>query len=159
MRLGISLPCRAPEATTKALVSIRLDLRDARVDLAVRSFALHVAAAVTLVKLKRKTAIAVARVATDAGKGSFPSREIGSRSGRAARRLFAGGERHGWLRVLLYHRTGSDHPEFLGGEQCVARRCSKVTQTWRAHMPILLWLIGVPISVIVLLMLFGVLHI
>jgi hypothetical protein len=28
-----------------------------------------------------------------------------------------------------------------------------------SHMPILLWLIGVPISIIVLLMLFGVLHI
>jgi len=57
--LGISHPRRASEAATKALVGIRLDLRDARVDLAVRSFALHVAAAVTLVKLKRKTAIAV----------------------------------------------------------------------------------------------------
>ena len=31
--------------------------------------------------------------------------------------------------------------------------------SWRAHMPILLWLVGVPISIIVLLMLFGVLHI
>lgn len=30
---------------------------------------------------------------------------------------------------------------------------------WRVHMPILLWLIGVPLSIIVLLMLFGVLHI
>ena len=35
----------------------------------------------------------------------------------------------------------------------------KSNVTWRAHMPILLWLIGVPISIIVLLMLFGVLHI
>ena len=31
--------------------------------------------------------------------------------------------------------------------------------TWRVHMPILLWLVGVPISIVVLLMLFGVLHI
>ena len=31
--------------------------------------------------------------------------------------------------------------------------------SWRVHMPILLWLVGVPISIIVLLMLFGVLHI
>jgi hypothetical protein len=47
----------------------------------------------------------------------------------------------------------------LREEQCVARRCFKGHLNWRAHMPILLWLIGVPISIIVLLMLFGVLHI
>ena len=58
--------------------------------------------------------------------------------------------------------TWSEHEAIIPvcwREQCVARRCSKVTRTWRAHMPILLWLIGVPLSVIVLLMLFGVLHI
>jgi hypothetical protein len=42
------------------------------------------------------------------------------------------------------------------GEQSAARNLAKL---WRVHMPILLWLIGVPISIIVLLMLFGVLHI
>ena len=47
MRLG-------NEAATKALVGIYLDLRNARVDLAVRPFVLDAAAAVTLVKLERK---------------------------------------------------------------------------------------------------------
>ena len=47
----------------------------------------------------------------------------------------------------------------MGGTMCRPPMFKSHSNLENTHMPILLWLIGVPLSVIVLLMLFGVLHI
>ena len=63
-----------------------------------------------------------------------------------------------WLRATLYERTRSICGSSPGNNLLPAD-VQNPSNLWRVHMPILLWLIGVPLSIIVLLMLFGVLHI
>ena len=66
----------------------------------------------------------------------------------------SGGRVARWLPPLLYIEA-----IIPLGNNCRPQVFKSDLNSWRAHMPILLWLIGVPISIIVLLMLFGVLHI
>jgi hypothetical protein len=52
VRLGIRLPRWASKAAPEPLIGVSLNLRNTRIDLAVRAFALDVAAAITLVEPK-----------------------------------------------------------------------------------------------------------
>ena len=50
VRLGIRLPRRASKAAPETPIGVSLNLRNARVDLAIGSLALHVTAAITAIK-------------------------------------------------------------------------------------------------------------
>ncbi len=77
---------------------------------------------------------------------------------RSRSRAVAGAVLASPLRGLLYLQTRLVERALLAKEQSASAAVQPAHKR-RNHMPILLWLIGVPISIIVLLMLFGVLHI
>ena len=78
-----------------------------------------------------------------------------SDSGRAD--PLGGGRVARWLVPRSLTSNTNDHLPV--GNNVPPTDVQKHLNSWRAHMPILLWLVGVPISIIVLLMVFGVLHI